>query len=252
MKKPFRKQYIIISMVVFALIFGASIASAQNGNRNNSPPEKEQKNTQTQNQNQPSGCVSDCDKVQAQDQNQVSGEADTQVQNQTQNQTQVQVNEGSGTQHQHQNQHQNQVNDCADCPMANIILPEDVIAAIELGLSDEYLAYAVYSAIIEQFGEIIPFSNIQQAESTHIWVWEKLFDKYGLTLPDSPTVDVPTFDTVADACAYALEVELENIGLYEDILAIVADYQNLTQLVTALQSASFNHHIPALEACAAQ
>jgi len=242
MKTLSKRLSFIIGILVFSLILSASIVSAQNGKGKGNPPNepKQQQNqheVQNQNQSQNQDCVNDCVGTEQQNQNQVQNT----------------VNDGKGTQAQNQHQYQYQylLDTCVNCPLLDgIALEEEVVAAMEAGLLDEYTAYAIYSAIIEQLGELIPFSNIQDAEATHIWVWEKMFDKYGLILPESPTVEVPTFETVADACAYALNIETDNVALYDDLLAAVADYTNLTQLVRALQSASLNHHIPALEACA--
>jgi hypothetical protein len=219
-----KKSTAIFAILVLMLIFGISIVSAQNRNDNNGPSPS---GGQTKNQNQNQTCTNDCPA--------------NPVQNQAQNGPQ------------NQNQSQNNLLDCPNCPInQSVELPEAVIAAMQAGLLDEYTAYAIYSSIIEQFGEIAPFVNIQLAESRHIWVWERMFDLYSLELPESPVVDIPIFDTVRDACAYALELEIANGDLYQELLTSVADYRNLTQLLSSLQSASLNHHLPALETCAAQ
>ena len=59
------------------------------------------------------------------------------------------------------------------------------------GLADEQHAYAVYAAVIEQFGAVRPFTNIQKAEAQHMAAWEFLFDRYGIPTPQPPSLTCP-------------------------------------------------------------
>lgn len=82
-------------------------------------------------------------------------------------------------------------------------LPQAVVDLMTDGWLDEQHAYAVYDAIIAQFGNVAPFVNIQQAELQHAAAWELMFDRYGIAVPAVPSFDVPTFATLQDACAAA-------------------------------------------------
>lgn len=130
-------------------------------------------------------------------------------------------------------------------------LPDEVIAAMNAGIMDEYNAYAIYTAIIDQFGEVAPFVNIREAEAQHIAAWEFLFERYGIELPERPeAVEVPQFTSVAEACQFAADTEIANFGLYDDMLITFEGYPDITQVVTNLRDASQYHHLLAFERCA--
>jgi hypothetical protein len=130
-------------------------------------------------------------------------------------------------------------------------LPEDVIAAITAGLMDEHNAYNVYQAVIDQFGTIRPFTNIQRAEAQHIAALEVIFDRYGVEVPAVPALDtVPTFTSLTDACQAAADAEIANFALYDEWLETVSDYPDITQVFTALRNASEFNHLPVFENCA--
>jgi rubrerythrin len=128
-------------------------------------------------------------------------------------------------------------------------LPEAVNSAMVSGLNDERIAYAMYESIMEQFGKVAPFVNIADAEARHMSTWEFMFEQYGVELPPMPEIDIPQFATVRDACQYAIDAEIANRSLYDDMLATFADYPDLTQVTLALRNASDFNHLPALERC---
>ncbi len=129
-------------------------------------------------------------------------------------------------------------------------LPAEVVAAITAGIEDEWHAYAVYAAVIEQFGAVRPFTNIQRAEAQHAAAWATIFERYDLPLPVQPTWEIPEFASLADACAAAADAEIANMTLYDDMLATLADYPDALQVATALRAASLDKHLPAFERCA--
>ena len=131
-------------------------------------------------------------------------------------------------------------------------LSADAVAAMIAGWQDEASAYAAYGALIEQFGEIVPFVQLQNAEAQHMAAWERQFARYGLALPEAPIAEeLPMFATPQDACAAAEAIEEANIGLYDELQAAFEGYPSLTRVVTALRAASLNRHLPELELCAA-
>jgi hypothetical protein len=119
------------------------------------------------------------------------------------------------------------------------------------GIADEYNAYAAYAGIIEQFGSVAPFTNIQRAESHHIDAWSFLFERYGLDVPAAPAAATATkYASETDACKAAAELESENVKLYNDMLDTLKAYPDMVQVVTSLRTASLERHLPALEQCA--
>lgn len=141
---------------------------------------------------------------------------------------------------------------CCLPPAVEGDVPAGVIDALAAGLADEHNAYDTYQAVIDQFGAVRPFANIQRAEATHIAALEFLFDRYGLTVPEAaPLAEVPQFSTLAEACAVAAEAEIANFDLYDSWIATVQDYPDMVQVFTALRDASEFQHQPAFENCAA-
>lgn len=130
-------------------------------------------------------------------------------------------------------------------------VPAQVVQAMSEGWLDEVHAYQTYESIMLQFGRVAPFVNIQAAEAQHRAALEAMFARYNLPLPTpSEAVQASEFASFADACAAAVEAEIANGALYDQWLAAVQDYPDLTQVFTSLRDASLNHHLPAFERCA--
>ncbi len=129
-------------------------------------------------------------------------------------------------------------------------LPEDTVALMLDGWLDEQHAYAVYEAVIAQFGDVRPFSNILSSEAQHIAAWETLFERYGIAVPEVPSFDVPEFASLADACAVGATAEIANFDLYDSMLAAFESYPDLTYVAEALRDASETMHLSAFENCA--
>lgn len=136
-------------------------------------------------------------------------------------------------------------------PAAPGELPADVVAALTAGITDEYHAYAIYQAVIDQFGAVRPFTNIQRAELSHSDALAFLFERYGLDVPQPDALDVvPQFASVQEACAAAAAAEIANFDLYDTWIATVQDYPDIVHVFTALRDASEFQHLPAFEVCA--
>jgi hypothetical protein len=130
-------------------------------------------------------------------------------------------------------------------------LPAEVVQALTAGLLDEYNAYAVYDAVIAEFGAVAPFTSIQQAEAAHAAALERAFAYYGLDLPAYDGLDeAVTFTSVTAACEAGVEAEINNAGLYDAWLDAVSDYPDLVTVFTNLRDASLYKHLPAFENCA--
>lgn len=129
-------------------------------------------------------------------------------------------------------------------------LPENVIELMIDGWTDEVHAYAVYGAVIDQFGAVRPFTNIQRSELQHIAAWETLFDRYGIIVPEVPTFDPLVFTSVGEACSVGVTAEIANFALYDAMLTAFEPYPDLLYVTEALRSASESNHLPAFENCA--
>ena len=129
-------------------------------------------------------------------------------------------------------------------------LPEDTVALMLDGWLDEQHAYAVYEAVIAQFGDVRPFTNILNSEAQHIAAWETLFERYGIAVPEVPSFDVPAFASLADACSLGAAAEVANFDLYDSMLAAFEAYPDLTYVAEALRDASETMHLSAFENCA--
>ena len=128
-------------------------------------------------------------------------------------------------------------------------LAEEEVEALTLALEDEYHAWAVYDQVIQDFGEVSPFVEIRQAEARHADALIRMFDKYGVEVPENGSIgEIPSFESVEAACAVAMQAEEDNAKLYDTALA-ATDKRDLTNVFTNLQAASLNQHLPAFEAC---
>uniref|UniRef100_A0A7C3IH13 DUF2202 domain-containing protein n=1 Tax=Gracilinema caldarium TaxID=215591 RepID=A0A7C3IH13_9SPIR len=113
-------------------------------------------------------------------------------------------------------------------------------------IQDEYLARAEYQGIIAQFGTIRPFSNIIEAEGSHVSWLEQAFKNYKLPIPKDEAkayIHVPA--TLKEAYEAGVQAEINNIAMYDRFLAspLVQDpkYTDLKTLFTNLRNASKNH-----------
>jgi hypothetical protein len=129
-------------------------------------------------------------------------------------------------------------------------LSESEIEALGMALDDEYKAWSVYDQVIADFGAVRPFTSIQQAEEKHIAALVTLFDRYGLSVPANEWPgNVPSFDTLTEACEAGVQAEIENAALYDQLFSMV-DNRDIIRVFTSLQQASLTKHLPAFERCA--
>ena len=133
-------------------------------------------------------------------------------------------------------------------------LPVEQAQALLRSLEDTYTMVAVYTTILNELGEGMPFLNIIRTEQHYQAAQKALFDKYGYVIPENTNigeVDSAGELTVQDACAVAFEREQESINLYKnDLLPTVRDYPDLLKVLFVINRASEELHLPALRACA--
>lgn len=114
----------------------------------------------------------------------------------------------------------------------------------------EYAAYAMYTAVIEKYGEVEPYVSIRDAELRHINALIRQLERYGITAPENPflgQVDAPA-DLTAAATAWAIG-EVDNVELYDQLIAQATD-ANLSKVFNNLRTASLDVHLPLFELAA--
>ena len=109
----------------------------------------------------------------------------------------------------------------------------------------EYAAYATYSAVIEEFGQVEPYVAIRSAELRHVEALTRQLERRGVTVPDNPYlggVSAPV-DLSTAAAAWA-DGEVANVALYDELLTLVTDDVTLTRVLTNLRRASLRCTCP--------
>jgi hypothetical protein len=131
-------------------------------------------------------------------------------------------------------------------------LPADIKNTLDLAMNDEYMAHAFYQSVIDKFGLSNPFSMIIRAEEGHISMLKALYDKYGLEIPaDNWIINSTSPDTFKEACQIGVAAEIANAALYqEQLLPVVSNYEDLTQVYNSLMTASQQKHLIAFQKCA--
>jgi len=123
------------------------------------------------------------------------------------------------------------------------------IDSLSSAINDEYKARATYKRVIEELGDVRPFSNIINAENAHIFQLESIYNKYDLEIPQDNWYDkVPTFTNIKDACSAGVTTEIENANLYDELMKKV-DNQDIIAVFISLRDASKNNHLPAFQRC---
>ncbi len=133
-------------------------------------------------------------------------------------------------------------------PLALTPLSDAEKAALQEAILEEYGAFNLYQAVIEQFGNELPFSLILRAEQQHITALVRQAEKYGVAVPENVPAVTPAFVTLADACQAGVDAEIADAALYDE-LKLVTTHADLLRVYDRLQSASLNSHLPAFEAC---
>lgn len=90
---------------------------------------------------------------------------------------------------------------------------------LTFAIQDEYLAHAEYVAIIDKYGTIRPFSNIVEAEVTHINMLKPLFTTYGFAVPvDNAADHILLPADLKTAFEIGVQAEIDNIKMYKSFL----------------------------------
>ena len=122
------------------------------------------------------------------------------------------------------------------------------------GPEGEYAAYAMYTAVIDTYGDVEPYVTIREAEARHIAALERQLDKYGIEYPsENPylgTVEAPA--SLQEGAIAWEEGEMANVGLYDRLIEAISasSYLDIVCVLNNLRSASLDAHLPAFQTAA--
>ena len=137
---------------------------------------------------------------------------------------------------------------------SEFVAPSDSQAALAwnalMDPEGEYAAYAMYSAVIDEFGSVEPYVTIREAEGRHIDALIRQLSRYGVAVPENPylgkVLAPEDLQTAAEAWAIG---EIANVELYDKLLAQTSD-SNLIKVFTNLRASSNDKHLPMFTAAA--
>ncbi len=120
--------------------------------------------------------------------------------------------------------------------------------ALIAALDDEYRARATYRAVLAAYGDVRPFVNIIESEERHIQALMRLFERYGIAIPQDPwPARVSAPESLEAACEAALGAERENGALYEKLVDAAGGRADVEETFRHLLTASQENHLPAFE-----
>jgi len=130
--------------------------------------------------------------------------------------------------------------------------PEDqaVLAAMEATIQDEFRAELIYQSVLDDFGSVLPFKNIINAEVRHSEAIALLYVTRGLPVPESrwASNEIPSFSSITAACQAGVVAEIENIEIYDRYFDLPFP-EDVRKVFTNNRAASLERHLPAFELC---
>lgn len=121
-----------------------------------------------------------------------------------------------------------------------------------MGEDGEYMAAAMYDAVIDKFGPVEPYVSILSAEERHAARLASYLRSAGVEVPANPYLGaVPAPDNLVSAAQAWAEGEKLNIAMYDELTTQAADDAQLTMIFSHLRAASQDAHLPMFEAAAA-
>ncbi len=126
---------------------------------------------------------------------------------------------------------------------------ESTLGALAKALEDERKSEAMYMAVMKVHGERRPFSMIVNAERKHQQALIAQYNRLGADVPPPTDFSFDIPDTFEGACEMAVQAEVDNAALYDEIESAVRDPQIL-QTFSRLRAATENCHLPAFKRAA--
>jgi len=125
-------------------------------------------------------------------------------------------------------------------PLSYAESPEpDLKNILQDALNDEYTARDSYQAVLDTYGNILPFSRIVKAEQKHVAAIERIAERYEIELIQ-PTEQITAPGSIEDSIAMAIDIEETDIKQYQELIdmGLPAD---VTRMFTNLLKGSENH-----------
>ena len=128
-------------------------------------------------------------------------------------------------------------------------LSEQEAADLAEAIQEEYTAMNTYQAIMDELGEIQPFSRIARSEQQHVNALIRVAERFGVEVPENAgeIADIE-WNTLEEACQLGVTFEQIDADLYDELLPNTTN-PALIRVYTNLQRASLEKHLPAFEAC---
>ncbi len=128
-------------------------------------------------------------------------------------------------------------------------LSEQEAADLAAAIQEEYTAMNTYQAVMDELGNVQPFSRIARSEQQHVNALIRVAERFGIDVPENAgEVAEIAWSTLEDACQMGVTFEQMDAALYDELLANTTN-PVLIRVYTNLQRASLNNHLPAFEAC---
>jgi hypothetical protein len=128
--------------------------------------------------------------------------------------------------------------------------PADLPGILGDALQEEYRAEALYRSVLATFGaDTQPFALIAAAEVRHAEAILQLFARRSLAAPSPATFAFPSYSTLAAACAAGVAAERADADFYTPFLGRTDLPPDVRNVLTNLQAASLQNHLPAFERC---
>ena len=116
-----------------------------------------------------------------------------------------------------------------------------ILDMLTYAVQDEYLARGEYLAIMDEFGEQKPYSNIVRSEESHLELLREVYQSFNLTFPEDISASyiiVP--QDLLEAAKTGVQAEIDNIAMYEKFLSYNLP-ENVSQVFEALKKGSDSH-----------
>ena len=125
-----------------------------------------------------------------------------------------------------------------------------ILQAMEAAIQDEYKAQLIYAKVLDEFGPVLPFRNIIEAEARHAQALAGLFAARGYPVPESRWADdeIPVFPSVKAACQAGVVAEIENVEIYDGYLGLPLP-DDVRFVFENNRAASLERHLPAFQRC---
>ena len=129
--------------------------------------------------------------------------------------------------------------------------PADIAAILVDALQEEYKAEMLYRSVLEDYPGTMPFASIAESEAQHVLALQRLFERRQTTPPPSlwNPGGFPAFASIPEACAAGVVAEREDAAFYTPYLGRPDLPQDVRNVLTNLQRASLENHLPAFERC---